>query len=377
MMNLTAMDVRKLTEEPSLQMRGRLAAKIAIDYRSGHFTPVECDIAHDIFRILIKDVEKKIRALLSEQLAHCPGAPHDIILTLAEDEAEVAMPVLEFSEVLSENDLLAIVESTEEVMKLRAVARRECVSASLASRLIETRQELVLGDLFANKGAELAEEKMLSAWDSFGDNEPLLKILVQRGGLPLAVAERVFFAVSNELKRQLVASYKFEAPRIQKTVNDIREWEMLGIIPAHSDADPNDDEEIEALVASLHAGGRLSHSLLIRALCVGNLAVFEAGIAKLAGMPRANARILLCDPGGLGFDSIYRAAAMPEGFHGAVQALFIMALEETDYGRAKRADFRKRIIDRIYRERYHQTIENMEYLLSILGGKIVAADTVH
>jgi uncharacterized protein (DUF2336 family) len=358
-------------------VRGLLATKIAVDYRTGHFTPVESDIANDIFRILLRDVETRIRAGISEQLAHCPQAPHDIILALAQDEAEVASPVLEFSSVLTESDLISIVRSTHEVLKLRAVARREQVSETLADSLIDTSHELVLGDLFANQGASLSEEKMLEAWEAIAGSEPLLATLVHRGGLPLVVAEKVFFAVSNDLKRELVGRYKFSTPVVHKAVSDIREWEMLGIIPADASADPYDDEQVEALVDELYAQQRLSHSLLIRALCAGNLNVFEAGLARLAGVPRVNGRILLLDPGEMGFRGIYKAAGMPEGFFDAVQALLRISLEETEYGRIRRPDFRKRVIDRIYAGQYHRTIENMEYLLSIIGGKIVAADSVH
>src|SRR5581483_10948882 len=110
---LTPMDVRTLTEEPSAKVRGQLAGKIAMDYRSGNFTEAEAGIANDIFRILIKDIEKNVRQALAEQLAYCANTPRDIILKLANDEAEVAAPVLEYSSVLTEDDLIAIVQSSQ------------------------------------------------------------------------------------------------------------------------------------------------------------------------------------------------------------------------------------------------------------------------
>jgi hypothetical protein len=45
-------------------------------------------------------------------------------------------------------------------------------------------------------------------------------------------------------------------------------------------------------------------------------------------------------------------------------------LEETGFGTHKPDDLRKVIIDRIFKEGYHRSVENMEYLLSIIGGKI-------
>ena len=111
----------------------------------------------------------------------------------------------------------------------------------------------------------------------------------------------------------------------------------------------------------------------MRALCVGNLAVFEMGIARLADIPRINARLLLMESSGKGFAGIYQAAGLPDGFFEAVHVLLRISLEETEFGRVKHNDFRKRVIDRIYIERYNHTVENMEYLLSIIGGRMIPA----
>lgn len=374
-MNLTLMDVRKLTEEPSAKVRGMLATKIAVDYQSGHFTESEAAIAADIFRILVKDAEKKIRRTLAEHLSHCPDAPHDIIWKLAHDEADVAAPVLQYSYVLTEDDLVSIVKSTREVLKLCAVARRDNVPETVSDCLLETHHEEVLNDLFKNKGAKIAEKSLLDSWRYISSNRSLLETLVHRGGLALTIAEKIYAVVSDDLKTQLVQQYKINAPLASKATADAREWEMLGIIPGGGKIDPINDDQVEDMVDQLYLSGRLTHSLLIRALCVGSLSVFEAGIARLAGVPRVNARILLMDSGSLGIYAIYKAAHMPEGFFEAIKTLLKISLEETEFGRSRRSDFRRRVIDRIYMDGYHRSVENMEYLLTIIGGRIAA--TVH
>ena len=124
MAQLTYMDVKTLAQEPSMEVRGMLASKIAAEYRYSRFTKSEEAVAVDIFRVLLKDATATIRASIAEQLAHCPDMPHDIIWSLANDATQVAAPVLEFSSVLTEDDLISIVRSTREVIKLCAVARR-------------------------------------------------------------------------------------------------------------------------------------------------------------------------------------------------------------------------------------------------------------
>ncbi|MDE3060698.1 MAG: DUF2336 domain-containing protein, partial [Pseudomonadota bacterium] len=198
-MHLTQLDAKSLMEEPSPEARGLLASKIAKDYCDGNFNTVEADLATDIFRILSRDVEIHVRHALAEELAHSPDVPHDIIRRLAGDEPEVAAPVLEFSSVLTEDDLVAIVKSTREAAKLCAVARRETVSGTLAGLLLESRQESVAKELFRNNGATLEERLLSRSWDFIASAPGLLETLVHRGGLPLAVAEKIYAVVSDDL----------------------------------------------------------------------------------------------------------------------------------------------------------------------------------
>jgi len=371
MSNVSAMDITKLTQEPSPKVRGLLATKIAMDYRAGNFSGVSEDIAADIFRLLLKDIEVQIRKSLAEQLAYCPKVPRDIILKLAADKTEVASSVLEHSAVLTDDDLIEIVRSTAEVIKLCAIARRENLSEPVTGSLMETQQADVMKALFENKSAGLSERHISAAWQMISSSPGLLERLVTRGGLPLTIAEKLFFAVSTELREHLARQYKLNTPFFHKAINDVREWELLGLTPPQTGSVPDDDEKVEDLIDDLFLKHRLTHSLIIRALCLGNLNVFEAGIAKLSQVPRVNARILLLDRGGMGMQAIYKAAGMPEGFFGAVNVLLRLSLEETECGRVRSNDFRKRIIERIHIEKYHQTVDNMGYLLSIIGGKIV------
>ncbi|NBX04063.1 MAG: DUF2336 domain-containing protein [Alphaproteobacteria bacterium] len=378
MQNVTAMDVKRLTNEPSAKVRGVLAAKIAAEYRHGGFSSSESQVAADIFRLLLKDVEVSVREAMAQQLCHSPHVPRDIILKLANDETEVAMPILQHSSVLTEEDLVAIVSSTKEVLRLCAIAKRDNVSERLSTSLINKGEEQVFIDLFANKGAMVSPDSLQNAWTQITKSDSALRVLVQRGGLPVSVAEKLLLVVSDDLKHQLSSTYKLGTAFSSKIAGDVREWEVLGLMPSgDAVAMPHSDEQAEELIEQLHASGRLTHSLLIRALCVGCLNVFELGLAKLAHVPRVNARILLMAGGSLGFTAIYKASGMPEGFSDAVQILLRISLEETEYGRLRRMDFCKRVVDRIYLEGYHRTVENMEYLLAITGGRVAAKSSLH
>ncbi len=378
MMNVTNLDIKILAQQPSGPARAVLASKLGKDYRQGSFTSLgELELVNDIFRMLMKDAETSVRRALADELAYCDDAPRDVIIALTKDENSIALPVLKYSPVLTEEDLLTLVASTQEVARWVAIAQRETVPEKLTESLMNTGHRLVMKEVVANAGSQLSEKTLESHWASVCKDQSMLEVMVARGNLPLTIAEKLFHTVSEELKQKLATEYKFNTPSLRSAVCNVREWQMLGIVPAQTGLDPRDDVHIDELVNDMHAQGRLSYSLLMRALCTGNVQLFEAGIAKLAGVPRVNARILLMDRGPLGFEAIYKAANMPEGFMEALETLLRISFEETEFGRIRRDDFRKRVVERIYQKQYHRTVENMDYVLSIIGGKIAASASVH
>jgi uncharacterized protein (DUF2336 family) len=372
------MDVKRLMQEPSAQVRGILAGKIAADYRSQQFNQSEMQIAQDIFRRLIKDAEISIRQSMALELAHCPHAPEDVVIALARDEHHaISTPVLEHSEVLSEDDLVSIVQCTNSALRLCAIARRKIVSQELAGSLMETGNGIVMQTLFRNQGAVINEENLLPLWKRLPLTEPLMQALVERGGLPMTIVEKIYYSASEHIKSQLGEQYPAYREHIEKAGDHAYAFEMLGIAPLMNKATQDEYEIVENMVDDLYHRGKLTHSLVIRSLCTGNVAFFECGMARLAEIPRVNARILMMDEGEKGFCALYQAASMPEGFYNAVCALMKITLEETQFGLNGSKDLRKRIVDRIYQSGYHRTIENMEYLLSIIGSKRPAGEHVH
>src|SRR5262249_21713260 len=147
-----------------------------------------------------------------------------IIMRLVADEPDVAEDVLEFSDVLTEDDLKAIVAGTHEVIKLRAIARRARLPETIAESLVATHEALVIEALFHNEGAPLSERVLMPSWEAIAARPSLLETLVYRGGLPPAIAEKLLHAVTGELKQELITRYRLDVPTAQKAADDTREW---------------------------------------------------------------------------------------------------------------------------------------------------------
>jgi uncharacterized protein (DUF2336 family) len=124
-------------------------------------------------------------------------------------------------------------------------------------------------------------------------------------------------------------------------------------------------------VFQIHVNGRLTPTLVIRALCVGDMPFFEAAIARLANVPMKNARKLIHDGGDLGLRSIYEKANMPERLFSAVRAAVqILAEEQYDGGRNDRERFVARIIERLLTQfedpASKMTQDDIDYLMNKL-----------
>src|SRR3546814_19692385 len=62
------------------------------------------------------------------------------------------------------------------------------------------------------------------------------------------------------------------------------------------------------------------YTTLFRSLCVGDMAFFEAAMARLGNVQLKNAKKLIHEGGDLGLRSLYEKAKMPERLFSAVRA---------------------------------------------------------
>lgn len=361
-MNINRADIELLVREPSAAMRARVTQKIASGYAGGMFSESESQLANDIFRLLLKDTEARVRKVLAEELKHTMQVPRDIMLALARDVAEVATPILQHSYVLSEEDLIQIITATRDYAKWMAIAERDSISKELAHALVETREPDVAKKVIRNRNAVMSDTTIELIMDEFARDNSVLGELVYRGGLSSMFAEKLFHIVSDTLKKQLTKKYRLNRLVVDETVGSSRETATLQFLsPWMSQL------EINKLIDQMHRNKRLSDSVIIRSLCIGDLRFFETAIARRVGIPASNARILILDPGPLGFKALYESCGLPANFYQAVRTMLLMALEETEYGSYRTTDFGARMSARITRAGYDRTIENMDALLGMIG----------
>lgn len=296
----------KLSRSATTESRGEVADAIGRSIDSAELGPVERDIALDIVRKLAGDLEQQVRRTLADAVRQSVGLPHDVALKLAKDVAEVALPIISDSVVLTDGDLVTIVEEGDSDKQL-AIANRDEVSEVVAGALVDRGNEDVVVAVVSNPGADLSEPALGTALDRFGDSPRLQTPMVGRATLPVAVAERLVSLVSDKLKDELVRRHEISPDMATDLVLEGRERATLALL-----SDDAGGQKVEDLVREMARNGRLTDSILLRAACTGDLAFVAAGLAVRAKIAFRNADLLVHDDGANGLKSLASKAGMSE-----------------------------------------------------------------
>lgn len=370
--NLSKDDVTRLLEDPSVDNRAATAGKIANTFTAGSLSGAERRIAEDIFNLMVRDVEVRVREALSVNLKACSFVPRDVAISLARDVDSVALPMLQFSSVFRDEDLIEIVRS-QGPSKQKAVARRERVSAKVSDALVQTGDAEVVSTLVANEGATIAEPTFQKALDRFGEIEAVNRSMALRKQLPVGVAERLVTLVSDKLKEHILRHHELPPEQLSDLIMQSRERATLALLSPESSS-----TDVRELVSQLYLNDRLTPTIVLRAVCLGDMRFFEAAVAVLAEVPLVRARRQIHDQGVEGLSSILESAKVPRALRPAFRAA-VEVCRETQYdgGENDRERYQRRMVERILTQSENPASrlgdDNVDYLLDKLAQMDVRA----
>jgi uncharacterized protein (DUF2336 family) len=359
---LTPMDVERLLNDGSPDSRTAVLEKIAIGYNSDHLKGRERDIAEHIFRLLMKDVVLRVRETLAQRVKDNPATPRDIVLHLADDVESVATPVLASSTVLSDADLVGIVEKSHDMDKLLAITRRDAISQRVTGALVETRYAQVMTSLLANEGAVISERSLHKIADDFRGNAEVIGALSAQPQLPITLVERILSEVSGEVANALKAKYKLTDQDIAGDASQSREDFMVRLLER-----PSSPEEIAVLVQQMALEDRLTPSVVMTALCRGQLVFFTAAMAQFSSISIENAQRLVADRGEHGFNGLYQKSGLPESMMDAVR-LLLRAVQDmvTDDSVPGSMLYANRLAERVINSAGSEPVEYLPYFIALI-----------
>lgn len=356
---LSQQDVDLLLNDNSSDSRINVLEKISREYTKGAFRERELVFAEQIFRVLMKDTELRVRETLSQRLHDNPNIPRDIILHMAHDVEQVALPVLQASQVLSDADLIHIIESSRELSKLIAVSKREQLSGRVSEHLVETLYPQVVKSLLDNDGATINEPTYDKIIRDLAHEGEITSAMVERVGLPLSIAEKLVKHVSGALAEELHRRYNVPTQKIEQEAHENVTLNLMTYRQSN--------EELEKTISNMIAFDRLTPSIILSSLCRGYLNFFEISLAKLAGIPKSNARKLIHDKGPLGFKALYDKTGLPESMFEAVRVV-LQVVEQMDQEGMKptTSSYVNELVERTLQKAHGQDIENLPYIIALI-----------
>ncbi len=355
---LTDADIRMLVKGATPDERALAAHKLCRSIDRSVLSEEEREVAHDILRVMAADAAELVRRAMAVTLKNSLALPPDVANRLARDVESVSLPIISFSPVFTDTDLAEIVKVGGPVRQM-AVAKRPKLSSKITTLLVEQGTEDVVATVCANDNARFSEVSLQKALDRFAKSEQVLQAVAYRSALPLAVTERLIDMVGEQLRDHILASHALSPERTMELILGATERATIDLVDqAGRAADP------KAFVAHLNKMGRLSPSLILRALAHGHMSFFEWAVAELAGVPHHRTWLMIHDAGPLGLKAICERAGLPSRLYSAFRA-GVDAFHglEFDGGAHDRERFQEHMIQRFLTSSHIASREDSEYLL--------------
>ena len=256
-----------------------------------------------ILHQLVRDAEMAVRRTISEQLADEETLPRDLAMILANDEIEVAFPILSKSPVLQDFDLIEVIRQRTLEHQL-SISIREVVSPGVSGALVETGNPDVIVKLLKNHGAQISEKTMGYLVEESKRVDTFQEPLLRRKDLDAGLAKRMYLWVSVALRQYVMENFEVD----ETTVDDMLESAALAEIKAAAE-DGLTPTRSEALAAELGEAGVIKPLLLIQLFQKGEVHLFVAMIKEMTGLRKKLIMRVLLEPGGEGLAIICKAMA--------------------------------------------------------------------
>jgi len=273
-----------LAKDTDQRVRESLAAKIARILP--HLSPDEHDSVYrvtvEVLETLARDQTTQVRAILSEALKDMTAAPGTVIGTLARDqELSVAAPVLEFSPLLTEDDLIEIIAQSPAAGALGAIARRGAVGDKLADAIVAKSLSKddpeAVSALLGNPSAQIREETLNKIVDRAPRQQAWHEPLVRRPSLSGAMAKRIARFVADNLLAALRSREDLDPATAKALSAEVdRRLEETEDAPA---ATGSSAETAVARAEALHKKGALDEDTVLRAVNTGERPFVMASLA--------------------------------------------------------------------------------------------------
>jgi len=338
-------DFLKWAQSASAAQRTEGASALARAYLHSALDPASRREAEIALASLTDDRSPRVRRALADALASARQAPRALIAALANDQSDVAAPILSRSPLLSEAELIDCA-TVGDALAQTAIGRRAHVPVGVAVALAELGAREAAITLVMNPGADLTEAAMRRLLERFGDDGEIREALLARPFLPAAIRSQLVQATAASLLAFAVDCAWLSPERAERLSREARDKANVTIVA--DTASGSGCKGLRAFVSHLRRSDQLTASLVLRALLSGRRDLFEAALVELSGLSEARVAGQLSAFRGAGFAALYAKAGLPPkflpAFRAALEALSEVAASSPS---EEKAELRLAMIERV------------------------------
>lgn len=244
--------------------------------------------ALETLTLLVEDEAARVRGAITDVLKDMPNAPRQLILRLAHDSLlVVSEPVIRLSPLLTQEDLLALIDQRPNPATAAAVARRAALPEAVCDAVAATADTAAITALLENRSAAIRETTLDMLIDRAVDHEAWHAPLIRRPVL----SARATRALAEMITTQLLDELTSRADLSPAIAAELRDRLALRLKPAATAAarppDPNQalfdaqelyaDEQLDeaALLAAVHRGETIIATALLAVAADVSVSVVE------------------------------------------------------------------------------------------------------
>ncbi len=299
----------RLAGDKSAEGRSVLAKIITelFDNRGEALSDRERSLIFKILHGIIHEIEVSVRKNLSTQLASLPDVPPELVNNLANDNIDVAYPILTRSKVVRDIDLIDVIRLRTHEHQI-AITLRDEISEEVSDALVETGHEGVIKSLLKNQNARISRATMEYLVEQSKRVDTYQEPLLHRHDLKEDLAKRMFMWVSAALRQHIVDRYAIDP----QTIDHLLEQAALEESEKTVSTRRRMKGGAKKLAVALNDVEMVTPEILVEALSDGEVALFLALFAELTGLKRYLAARILFEAGGEGLAIACKAVGIGE-----------------------------------------------------------------
>lgn len=340
--------------------RAEATSALARAYLHSDLSADDLAAAEGAMIMLLDDPSPLVRRAMSEVFASAQKAPRVVVHALAADQPEVALPVLERSPLLLEDDLVDLAATGQRDAQV-AIAGRAMLPRSIAAAIAEVGCAEACLALLENPDASVPLFSIDRMVERFGHLSAIRQKLMDRHDLPMATRQALLSKLSRTLAGFVAARHWMGPEHAEYAAREACEKATVAL------AAETPYEEVGDLVSHLRKSGQLTAGMILRALLSGNVVLFEEALAELSGMPIDRVTGYIHDKNISGLRALYAKAGLPDvaypAFREAIAAMRdgILLGERGGVARLKR-----RMVERVLAACAAERAPDMASLLALL-----------